>query len=68
MRRLRELGVPAYICHALEKDPTILAEQPKGTAEPIVWRRRNGVRLADWLVAALRKRGYEVNPTPSEYA
>lgn len=63
----REAGIPAWICKIMVDDPTLLAAQPRIGVEPIFWRRSNGVRLADWLVAELRARGHAVNPTPSEY-
>jgi hypothetical protein len=62
---LRDNGVPAWIVLLMEKDPTILAAQPRN--KPIVYTRTNGCRLAEWLVAALEERGHVVNATPSEY-
>lgn len=66
LRQLRVGGIPAWICQVIKKEPEILDEQPSG-GQPFFYSRTNGCRLGEWLVAALKKRGHVVNPTPSEY-
>jgi hypothetical protein len=52
------------ICVLMERDPSIEAAQPPG--QPLIWSRTNGIRIPDWLLMELKKRGMDVNATPSE--